>query len=143
MMSRGKSISVKIATKKVIEALETALTAKKSFKETFKAKKAEYDKALLKWEADVVKLVKPNSKHSAVSVRPKHHYNIEKGGYEVVMTFDVPFADVPQAPEAPENINDWQLKDQIEEIENAIRILKMTEDEYVSTSTYNSIARFL
>ena len=29
----------------------------------------------------------------------------------------------------------------IEEIENAIRILKLTDDEVVSTSTYNSIAK--
>jgi hypothetical protein len=30
-----------------------------------------------------------------------------------------------------------------EEIENAIRILKMTDEEVVSTSTYNAIARYL
>jgi hypothetical protein len=31
----------------------------------------------------------------------------------------------------------------VEEIENAIRILKMTDEEVVSTSTYNAIARYL
>jgi hypothetical protein len=30
-----------------------------------------------------------------------------------------------------------------EEMENAIRILKMTDEETVSTSTYNAIARYL
>jgi hypothetical protein len=30
-----------------------------------------------------------------------------------------------------------------EEIENAIRILKMTDEEVVSTSTYNAIAQYL
>ncbi len=34
-------------------------------------------------------------------------------------------------------------RDTKEEIENAIRILKMTDEETVSTSTYNSIARYL
>ena len=29
------------------------------------------------------------------------------------------------------------------ELENAIRILKMTDEEVVSTSTYNAIARYL
>jgi len=30
-----------------------------------------------------------------------------------------------------------------EEISNAIRILQLTDEEVVSTSTYNSIARYL
>jgi hypothetical protein len=36
-----------------------------------------------------------------------------------------------------------QYRDDVEEIENAIRILKLTDEEVVSTSTYNSIARYL
>ena len=40
-------------------------------------------------------------------------------------------------------INEWQYREQVEEIENAIRILKMTDEEVVSTSTYNAIARYL
>ena len=40
-------------------------------------------------------------------------------------------------------MNDWQYREAIEEIENAIRILKMTDEETVSTSTYNTIARYL
>jgi len=34
-------------------------------------------------------------------------------------------------------------KDTVDEIENALRILKLTNDETVSTSTYNSIAQYL
>ena len=40
-------------------------------------------------------------------------------------------------------IPDWQYKDMVDEIENAIRILKMTDEDVVSTSTYNSIAKYL
>ena len=40
-------------------------------------------------------------------------------------------------------MNDWTYREQKEEIENAIRILKMTDEEVVSTSTYNAIARYL
>jgi len=42
-----------------------------------------------------------------------------------------------------ESFHDWQYKEMVEEIENAIRILKMTDEEVVSTSTYNSIAKYL
>jgi hypothetical protein len=41
------------------------------------------------------------------------------------------------------SIHDWQYREHTEEIENAIRILKMTDEEVVSTSTYNAIARYL
>jgi hypothetical protein len=40
-------------------------------------------------------------------------------------------------------MNEWQYKEQKEEIENAIRILKMTDEETVNTSTYNAVARYL
>ena len=38
---------------------------------------------------------------------------------------------------------EWQYNSKVDEIENAIRILKMTDDEVVSTSTYNAIAQYL
>jgi hypothetical protein len=40
-------------------------------------------------------------------------------------------------------MNEYQYKEQKEEIENAIRILKMTDEEVVSTSTYQAVARYL
>ena len=65
---------------------------------------------------------------------------------EVSVNFNLPagtfdFSDRPE-PDY-ETLNEWQYKEQIEEIENAIRILKMTDEEVVSTSTYNAIARYL
>ena len=40
-------------------------------------------------------------------------------------------------------IGSYEYTETVNEIENAIRILKMTDEEVVSTSTYNAIARFL
>jgi len=52
--------------------------------------------------------------------------------------------DFPTEPERNfETMNVHTYRDTKEEIENAIRILKMTDEETVSTSTYNSIARYL
>ena len=64
----------------------------------------------------------------------------------VNVDFDLPKGSIelPTEPEKDfESLNDWQYKEMVEEIENAIRILKMTDEETVSTSTYNSIARYL
>jgi hypothetical protein len=42
-----------------------------------------------------------------------------------------------------EQIHQHSYREMKEEMENAIRILKMTDEETVSTSTYNAIARYL
>jgi hypothetical protein len=50
-------------------------------------------------------------------------------------------------PEEPsrdfEQINVHTYREMKEEISNAIRILQLTDEEVVSTSTYNSIAKYL
>jgi hypothetical protein len=40
-------------------------------------------------------------------------------------------------------MNEYEYRNQKEEIANAIRILKMTDEEVVNTSTYNAVARYL
>ncbi len=42
-----------------------------------------------------------------------------------------------------EIIHQHTYREQKEEMENAIRILKMTDEEVVNTSTYNAVARYL
>ncbi len=50
----------------------------------------------------------------------------------------------PQEPERDyETMNVHTYRDTKEEISNAIRILQLTDEEVVSTSTYNSIAKYL
>jgi len=137
MARRGKAISVKIATDKVIKALETSLTNKKNAKTQYNTAKAKFEKDLEKWEKDVAKLVKSNAKPEEVNVT-----NGWRGTY-VTFQYKLDESIVPERPEAPQSISDWQLKEQIEEIENAIRMLKMTDEEVVSTSTYNTIAQYL
>ncbi len=40
-------------------------------------------------------------------------------------------------------LGSYDYEQQKEEISNAIRILKMTDEETVSTSTYNAISKYL
>lgn len=141
-MARSKSISVKIATTKVIEALEKALAEKKAFGDKYKVEKAQFDKDLANWENEVSSMIIKSAKPEQVRVGNRYSWSPEKG-YEIIATYNVPFDSVPARPEAPDFISESVLKEQINEIENAVRILKMTDEEVVSTSTYNSIARFL
>ena len=141
-MARSKSISVKIATSKVIEALEKALVEKKAYSDNYKKQMAKYKSDLEKWEKEIASLLNTGIKADQVRVSRKYSWSPERG-YEIVATYGVDADKVAPQPEAPEHISQSTLKEQINEIENAVRILKMTDEEVVSTSTYNSIARFL
>ena len=53
-------------------------------------------------------------------------------------------SDFPKEPERDFIIvRQHEYNDQKEEMANAIRILKMTDEETVNTSTYNAVARYL
>jgi hypothetical protein len=59
---------------------------------------------------------------------------------ELTLNFNISSSlKLPQAPESIGHMHNHQ----IEEIKNAISILKMTDDEYVGTSTYKGVAQYL
>ena len=139
-MARGKAISVKIATTKVIKALETALAKLENDFTSQEAKKAKYDKARKAWAKEVTTLA---IKHIA---KADNFSANKKWNDEINIDFNIPagLIDLPAEPEQDfVSIHQWEYKTQKEEIENAIRILKMTDEEVVSTSTYNAVARYL
>ena len=140
MARNGKSISVKIATTKVIKALENKLAQVKKDKANQAENEARYTKAHEKWSKDVAKLAL-----SAIAKAEDLSANLRYNGM-INVDFNLPKGaiDLPKEPEKDfETLHDWQYKEIVEEIENAIRILKMTDEEVVSTSTYNAIARYL
>lgn len=140
MARNGKSINVKIATTKVIKALETKLAKIKTDKANQKTNEEKYQKAHKKWSQDVAKLAL-----ASISKAEDLSANVRYNG-QINVDFNLPKGaiDLPTEPEKDfDSLNDWQYKEMIDEIENAIRILKMTDEEVVSTSTYNTIARYL
>ena len=140
MARNGKSIQVKIATNKVIKALETKLADLKKTQATQKPNEEKFSKAQEKWAKEVAKLALAQIA-KAENLRANVRYN-----GQVNVDFDLPKGaiDLPKEPEKDfETYNDWQYREMFEEIENAIRILKMTDEEVVNTSTYNAIARYL
>ena len=140
MARNGKSIQVKIATPKVIKALETKLADLKKTQATQKTNEEKLSKAQEKWAKEVAKLALAQIA-KAENLRANVRYN-----GQINVDFDLPKGaiDLPTEPEKDfESFNDWQYREMFEEIENAIRILKMTDEEVVNTSTYNAIARYL
>jgi hypothetical protein len=139
-MARGKAISVKIATTKVIKALETKLAKIQQDKANQKVNEEKYQKQVEKYNKEVAKLAL-----AQISKAENLRANIRYNGM-VNVDFDLPKGsiDLPNEPEKDfETFHEWQYKEMVEEIENAIRILKMTDEEVVNTTTYNAIARYL
>jgi len=139
-MARGKAIQVKIATTKVIKALETKLAQIQKDKANQKSNEEKFAKATEKWSKEIAKLAL-----AQISKAENLRANVRYNGM-VNVDFDLPKGaiDLPKEPEKDfDTYHEWQYKEMIEEIENAIRILKMTDEEVVSTSTYNAIARYL
>jgi len=140
MARNGKAINVKIATTKVIKALETKLAQIQKDKANQATNEERFTKAHEKWSKDVAKLAL-----NAINKAEELSANLRYNGM-VHVSFDLPKGsiDLPTEPTKDfDTYHEWQYKEMVEEIENAIRILKMTDEEVVSTSTYNAIARYL
>ena len=139
-MSRGKAINVKIATTKVIKALENKLDQIKKDKANQKINEEKFQKLQEKYNKEVAKIALAHiSKADELSAHTRYNG-------EINVSFSIPKGtiELPAEPQKDfDTYHDWQYKEMVEEIENAIRILKMTDEEVVSTSTYNAIARYL
>jgi len=140
-MARSKPISVKIATAKVITALTTRLAELEANYKTQDENEAKYklaqeawQKSLGKWALDKIA--------DAKDLRVNYRQWTKTLNVDFDLTLDE--KDFPQEPEKDYlEIHRHTYNEQKEEMENAIRILKMTDEETVSTSTYNAIARYL
>ena len=140
MARNNKSINVKIATSKVIKALETKLAQIQKDKANQATNEERFNKAHEKWSKDVAKLAL-NAINKAESLSANLRYN---GMINVDFNLPKGAIDLPAEPQKDfDTYHEWQYKEMVDEIENAIRILKMTDEETVSTSTYNAIARYL
>ena len=141
MARSGKSISVKIATPKVIKALETCLATLEKDYASQEANEAKYNKAMEKWRKEIFAYAIANIK-KAENVRT----NYRSWNNQLNIDFDLTTseADLPKEPERDfVTMHQHTYNEQKQEIQNAIRILKMTDEEVVNTSTYNAIARYL
>jgi hypothetical protein len=140
-MARGKAISVKIATPKIIKALEAKLVELNSNYANQETNEAKYKKAMEKWQKEITAYAVSNIK-KAENFRT--NYRAWNNTLNIDFDLTVTQSELPAEPERDfEQMGRHTYLEQKQEIENAIRILKMTDEEVVNTSTYNAIARYL
>lgn len=139
----GKAISVKVPTAKVIKALEDALVVREQWFADNEKSEAEYQKAWAKYKADLRKLVK-SSKAKVTDATHFGHYNTrDNAEQEVTITITVPKELLPAEPRRGECYLEWEYKRDVEEIGNALRLLRMTDDQYVNASTMAKVSQYL
>ena len=137
----SRAITVKVATPKVIKALETKLaTIKKEYAEQ-SSNEAKYEKAREKWRKEVQQYAIDNIK-KAENFRTA--YRSWNNTLNIDFDLTVSEKDLPKEPERDYTVmHQHSYNEIVEDITNALTILKMTDEETVNASTMKQIARYL
>jgi len=140
-MARAKAINVKIPTVRVIAGLEEALATLEADYATQSAKEASHTLAYEAWKKEIGDWA---IKHFSQAQNLRTNYRSWNNQLNVDFDITVKEGDFPAEPEKDfEVIHSSTYRESKKEISNAIRLLKMTDEETVSTSTYNAIAQYL
>jgi hypothetical protein len=137
----SRQITVKVATTKVIKALEATLAKLEKDYTSQEANEAKHKKAYEKWQKEIGKWAMENFS-KAENIRT----NYRSWSNSLNVDFDIKTSekDFPIEPEKDyEIIHQHSYKEMKEDITNALTILKMTDEETVNASTMKQIARYL
>jgi predicted nucleic acid-binding protein len=137
----ARAISVKVATHKVITALENKLAKVKNDYASQEQNEAEFDKLKKAWNEQVTKFAMDNVK-DATNLRTNYRSwnNTLNIDYDIIVTEDK----LPKEPEKDFTTMAKYAYDEIcEDITNALSILRMTDEEVVNATTMKSIAKYL
>ena len=137
----SRAITVKVATPKVIKALETRLAQLEKDYATQSEKEAKHTKAYESWKKQIGKWAIDNFSKSE---NLRTNYRSWNKTLNVDFDIIVSEKDFPAEPEKDfEVIHSHTYKEMKEDITNALTILKMTDEETVNASTMKQIARYL
>ena len=136
-----RAITVKVATTKVIKALETRLATLEKDYASQEAKEAKYQKAVEAWKKEIGKWAIANfSKAENLRTNYRNWNNTLNVDFDIITKE----GNFPAEPEKDfEVIHQHSYREMKEDISNALTILKMTDEETVNASTMKQIAKYL
>ena len=137
----SRQITVKVATTKVIKALETRLATLEKDYATQGANEAKYQKAVEAWRKEIGKWAIANfSKAENLRTNYRNWNNTLNVDFDIITKE----GNFPAEPEKDyETIHQHNYREMKEDITNALTILKMTDEETVNASTMKQIAKYL
>ena len=137
----SRAITVKVPVAKVITALEASLSTLEKNYATQEESEAKYQKKREAWTKELTNYAVANIK-SAVNLRT--NYRSWNNTLNIDYDITVSEKDLPKEPEKDfVTIHAHSYNEQKEEMESALRILKMTDEEFVAASTMKAISRYL
>jgi len=137
----SRAITVKVATPKVIKALETRLATLEKDYASQEANEAKYNKAHEAWKKEIGKWAIANfSKAENLRTNYRNWNNTLNVDFDIITKE----GNFPTEPEKDfEQIHQHSYREMKEDITNALTILKMTDEETVNASTMKQIAKYL
>jgi len=136
-----RGITVKLPTHKVVTALETKLVIVKKNYSNQEAYETKYQKAYAAYQKELTDFAIANVK-KAFNFRT--NYRAWNSQLNIDYDITVDEKDLPVCPErAWENMSSHKYKEIVEEISNALSILRMTDEPTVNASTMKQIAKYL
>ena len=139
----SKSISVKVKVSTLVSSLQKALVEREQRFANQEKDEARYEKEKEAYNLAILKLIKSKGK---VSEAQRSHWRSNNGKSTTVefsVTMELPRAALPKEPEQVNTYPEHRFERERDDIKQAIRVLKMTEQEYVNASTLKSVSEYL
>jgi hypothetical protein len=131
----ARSVSVKIPTDKVIEMVEQKIASIKEENATYPQRLEAYKKEMNALLAKFIKVAKDNADSESVYVN---------NGYRCVsINISTDLASGFEFPTQPTDPNGYGQHTQLKELEKTLKLLKLTDQPSVTSSTYNSVLDLL
>jgi len=139
----SKSITVKIPTTKVLELLKAKQVKMELDKENYPALREKYLSDVAAWEDKCLKIAIKNA-GKALAKEAGMGYGSTRDTVKVTMYLSADlFPPRPIDESNQYNINSYKWEEDYKELLQTIRLLEMHDGEFVSTSTYRNVSRFL
>ena len=131
----ARAVSVKIPTAKVIEMVESKIATIKQEDADYPKLREAYKKEMNALLTKFIKVAKDNA--DSENVYLNNGYRCVSINISSELLGDVEF------PKAPTEPNAYGRASQLKELEKTLKLLNLTEQESVTSSTYNSVLDLL
>jgi len=144
----ARSVSVKLPTSVVVEMIENKLAEIAKAEADYPKLLSAYKKEIVSFTADLIDLVSKNKKSIVdYSEYGNQEDNISinsdyRGSVSIAVGKEI-VAKIGEKPEKPSDPDTWQNRDKKEKLEKTLSLLKLTTQETITSSTYNSVLDLL
>ena len=142
MSSKGINVKVKVTT--LISVLEKALTDREVRWANQQKDDVRFEKEKQNYNLAIMKLIKAKGDFKSATKEYRYKGNEELAtttNFEV--TVELPKSLLPKEPEQVNGYYERAYTQETDEIKQALRLLKMSEDEFVNASTIKSVSNYL